>query len=114
MNYLRLKKDADFKKLFGRGKRVFSPTLTLIYFPSRTMQMGVAVSKKHGKAVKRNRIKRLLRAAFDKNCNLLEDNYTIVLLPKIAESYSFGSFEKSLKICLSKVNSCEAKAREGR
>lgn len=110
MNYLRLKKDADFKRLFGRGKRVFSPALTLIYFPSREMKMGVAVSKKHGKAVKRNRIKRLLREVFQKNSHLLLNNYCIVLLPKVSQSYSYKSFEKSILNCISKVNACEKKA----
>ena len=108
MNYLRIKKNSEFTKLFKKGKRVFSPTLTLIYFPSATMSMGIAVSKKHGKAVKRNRIKRLIREVFAKNSSLLKSNYCIIILPKIAESYSYFSFEKSITSCFKKVNSCES------
>ena len=58
--------------------------------------MGVAVSKKHGKAHVRNRVKRLARAAFDANCTLLEKNYSIIILPKVAGEYTYKGFENSL------------------
>ncbi|MBD5585661.1 MAG: ribonuclease P protein component [Clostridia bacterium] len=109
MKYLRIKKNVDFQKLFNKGKKVFSPNITLLYFPSDKLSMGVAVSKKHGKAVKRNRIKRLLRSAFANNCDILEKPYSFILVPKVAEEYSYNAFEKSLKICFKKVNGC----REG-
>ena len=68
--------------------------------------MGVAVSKKHGKAVKRNKIKRLIRAAFSKTCTALNANYSIIILPKVAEEYSFKAFESCLLSCFKKVNAC--------
>ena len=107
MNYLRIKKNTEFTKLFKRGKRVFSPTLTLIYFPSAKMSMGIALSKKHGKAVKRNRIKRLLREAFSKNSHILQKNLSIILMPKPAEEYSFAAFEKSIVSCFKKIAKSE-------
>ena len=69
--------------------------------------MGVAVTKKHGKAVKRNRIKRLLRAAFAANANSFEKNYSVVLIPKVAEEYTFDGFDKAIKSCIRKINLCE-------
>lgn len=105
MNYLRIKKNSEFTKLFKRGKRVFSPTLTLIYFPSATMNMGIALSKKHGKAVKRNRIKRLLREVFAKNSHILKKNCSVILMPKPAEEYSYAAFEKSIVSCFKRINS---------
>lgn len=103
MNYLRIKKNTEFTKLFKRGKRVFSPALTLIYFPSANMSMGIAVSKKHGKAVKRNRIKRLLREVFSKNSYMLQKNWSFIIMPKIAEEYSYSAFEKSIVSCFKKI-----------
>lgn len=68
--------------------------------------MGVAVSKKHGHATKRNRIKRLVRAAFDNNCKTLEKSYSFIILPKVAEEYSYKTIESSLLSCFRKVNAC--------
>ena len=102
MNYLRLKKQADFQKLFTKGRRAFSPSLTMIYFPSKETRMGISVGKRHGKSVKRNRIKRLLREAFRTVCPQLKGGYAFVLVPKQAQEYSFAAFSKSLKSALKK------------
>ena len=106
MKYLRIKKNTDFQRIFNRGKRVFSPCITLLYFPSDSLSMGIAVSKKHGKAHVRNRIKRLLREAFRNNCDVLEGKYSVIILPKVAEKYEYTDFEKSLVSCFKKVNAC--------
>ena len=104
MKYKRLKKNADFQKLFKKGKRVFSRSLTVIYTPAREKTvMGIALSKKHGKAVKRNRIKRLIRAAFSNNFEKLSGNYSLVVLPKICEDYSYAEIEKSLIACFRRM-----------
>lgn len=104
MRYLRLKKNTDFQKLFKKGKKVFSPCITILYFPSDRQIMGIALSKKHGKAVKRNRIKRLVRAAYDRQIDNLNKNYSVVVLPKVQESYSYKEIEKSLLSCFKKIN----------
>lgn len=103
MDYLRLKKNGDFLKLFKKGKRVYSRSLTVIYSPSPVMRMGIAVSKKNGKAVKRNRVKRLVRAAFRNGEGKLSGNYSMVIIPKPAESYSYKEIEKSLFTCFLKM-----------
>ena len=109
MNYLKIKKNTDFQKLFKGGKRIFSPCITLIYFPSNKLRFAIALSKKHGKAVVRNRIKRLIRESFRLNCNLLNKNYSIIALPKVMEEYSFKNFEKSIQKAIKKLNQCEKK-----
>ena len=111
MQYVRLKKNTDFQKLFKKGKRVFSPALTVIYIPNpdRTV-MGVALSKKHGKAVVRNRIKRLVRAAFSNNIDKLNGNFSIVIMPRISEEYSYKNMENSLISCFKRMSKWTAES----
>ncbi len=101
MNYYRLKKQADFQKLFHSGKRAFTPDLTVIYKPAKSTYMGVSVGKRHGKAVQRNRIKRLLREAFRLTRDKMQGNYQIVFVPKVRETYSFQAYEKQI-LCMIK------------
>lgn len=103
MKYIKLKKSGDFSKLFKKGKRVYSPCLTVIYTPSKQTVMGIAVSKKHGKAVQRNRIKRLIRAVFRENADKLSESYCLVIMPKVLEQYSYKEFEKSLLSCFKRM-----------
>ncbi|MCD7728374.1 MAG: ribonuclease P protein component [Clostridia bacterium] len=106
MKYQRVKKNADFQRIFKKGKRVYSSAVTVIYCPAGELKMGIAISKKYGKAVKRNRIKRLLRQAFYNTCEDLDKPCVIILMPKISEEYSLSSFERSLKACFARINKC--------
>ncbi len=102
MKYLRLKKQADFQRLFQKGKRGYAPSLMVIYAPSNTTTMGISVGKKHGKAVQRNRIKRLLREAFRAVQDEMQGSYKLVLMPKVEEEYSFATFKKHLQWIIKK------------
>ena len=102
MQYYRLKKQSDFQKLFQKGKRAFAPSLTVIYRPAEKMTMGVSVGKKHGKAVQRNRIKRLLREAFRLAQAQMQGKYSIIIIPKVAEKYAFTTYEQQLQWIIKK------------
>ena len=98
----RLKKEKDFALVFKNGKRLFSNTITLLYFPSKEIKVGFVVGKKYGSAVKRNRIKRLLRESFRSFTPKIRQNFFFVLLPKVANEYSLQSFSKDLGFLLKK------------
>ena len=102
MKYLRLKKQADFQRLFKSGKRAFSSSLTVIYRPAEQMRMGISIGKKHGKSVQRNRIKRLIREAFRLSRDQMQGNYTIVLIPKVSDEYAFETFKRHLEWMIKK------------
>lgn len=102
MSYLRLKKQADFQKLFQKGKRAFSPSLSIVYSKADKMTMGISVGKRHGKSVMRNRIKRLLREAFRSASKDVKGTYHILLIPKVADEYSFKTFERHLQCMIKK------------
>lgn len=98
----RLKKEKDFNLVFSKGKRLFSSTLTLIYFPAKETKVGFAVSKKHGGSVKRNRIKRLLRESFRSFTPQLGKNFFFVFIPKVQQEYTLNNFKKDMSYLLKK------------
>ncbi len=102
MKYLKIKKQAEFSRLFQKGKRAFSPSLTVIYRPCERTSMGISVGKRHGKSVQRNRVKRLLREAFRHSLEKIEGNYAFILLPKAQEEYSLKAFERDLRWIIKK------------
>ena len=104
MTYFRLKKQSDFQKLFQKGSRAFSPSLTVIYRKSEKTVMGISVGKKHGKSVQRNRIKRLLREAFRAAQTDMQGTYAFVLIPKVRQEYSFHTFKRHLQWIIQKEN----------
>ena len=102
MTYFRLKKEKEFQKVFHKGKRLSSPSVTIVYFPADKLKMGISIGKKHGKSVQRNRIKRLLREAFRLNAPSIKGNYLLILLPRISEKYSFHVFYNHIKSMIEK------------
>ena len=93
----RLKKEKDFNLVFSKGKRVFSSSLTMVYFPSREIKAGFAVSKKHGGSVMRNRIKRLLRESFRSFMPEIGQNFFFVFIPKVEKEYSLDKFKRDME-----------------
>ncbi|MDX8378204.1 MAG: ribonuclease P protein component [Mariprofundales bacterium] len=62
---MRLRLKAEFAAM-RRGRVVRCGQIKLIYIPNNQihMRLGLAVSRRYGNAVRRNRLKRQLRAAF--------------------------------------------------
>ncbi len=73
----RLKGKQVFRTLFSRGKRFAYGNLTVIYLPAERPSAGFIASKHIGGAVKRNRVKRILREAYRMNRNLFT-RFTVV------------------------------------
>ena len=109
MRYFRLKKQKDFLKVLKTGKRVYSETLTIVYLPAKEISMAVCVGKKYGKSVQRNRIKRLLRAAFSEHAGNILTPAAFLLLPKQAESYQFSLFVRDIGKILAREKLLESR-----
>jgi len=65
----RIRKRKNYLQIYSRGKRSYSKHFTVIVCENDlgVLRLGVAVTKKIGNAVKRNRTKRLIREFFRLN-----------------------------------------------
>lgn len=77
----------------------------MLYIRSDQLKIGYSVSKKHGHAVVRNRIKRLLRAAAREVFKDYETPLYIVFMPKKSDEYSYDEFLKDMRSAYNKITS---------
>ena len=77
----------------------------MIYLKGDKLKIGYSVSKKHGHAVVRNRIKRLLRAAAREVFKDYEAPLYIVFMPKKSDEYSYDEFLKDMRSAYNKLTS---------
>ena len=78
----RIRSKNDYVRIYQRGKRGYSEHFTWIIdrSPAGLRRLGITAGKKVGKAVKRNRIKRLLRELFRLNKSRLPEGQDIVIM----------------------------------
>ena len=98
----RLKKQKDFDFVFSKGQRIHTKTLTLLYIQSKEFKFGISLSKKHGKAHLRNRIKRLIRASVREIIKNGTNAYYIIVLPKVNKEYNYHDIYRDLEYSLKK------------
>ena len=78
------KKNYEFKNILIRGKGYFGKYVSIYILNSNNNvnEIGIAVGKKLGVAVKRNRVKRWIRETYNYNEEKLKDIYKIVFVVK--------------------------------
>lgn len=77
-----LKLNYEFKNVFNKGK-FYIGNQVIIYIKKNKLEynrLGIAVSSKLGKAHTRNRLKRVIRAAYQNNCKIVKQGYDIVII----------------------------------
>ena len=111
-NTKKIKKNYEFKYVFNKGQR-YSAKYINAYICKNNRQFnkfGISISKKYGKAVKRNLAKRLVREGYKVFENKLNDYYNIVILFNIIdENIDFKAVYKDLQTILIKAGCIDEK-----
>jgi ribonuclease P protein component len=103
----RLRHQRDFDRIYAAGCRASDSSLLVfadVGLDCRGTRFGLSVSKKHGNAVSRNRLKRLLREAFRLQQPDLPEGLDLVLIPRQASDPTLEQFQASLLKLASKVS----------
>lgn len=99
-----LRKPPEFQRVYARRVRV-SDSHLLMYgalreppqSPPPCTRIGLSVSRKHGSAVVRNRIKRLLREAFRQVQHDIPPGLDLILIPRAGSDSQLADYRGSLK-----------------
>ena len=110
----RLKKNRAFQYVYRKGHSVACRDLVMLAAPGRELKVGFSVSKKVGKAVTRNKVKRRLRECFRPYLGDVKNGlYVIVARPAAAEA-AFDTLQKDVQYLLKKQGALKTSdAREG-
>lgn len=81
-----IRKNAEFRKVYRRGKS-FSNRLLVLYMYRNNLnkevsRIGISVSKKVGKSVIRSRVKRLISESYRLNSHKFKTGYDFVIIAR--------------------------------
>lgn len=111
MNHtISLNRNEQFLKVYKKGKRTYHKYFTLYLMPNRTEtnRLGIRVGKKLAKAVKRNRLRRLIREVYRLSEDDFKIGYDVVIVAKEGsiELDSFGSVQPIISYMFAKSGLC--------
>ena len=88
MNTQGLRNSREFSKVYRSGKS-FADRYLVLYYRKNGLdcnRIGFSVSKKVGKAVVRNRVKRLLKESYRLNFDDYEKGYDFVIIARVSSN----------------------------
>ena len=102
MKITKVKENYIFRRAYTKAKSYVSPFVVVYIMKNRNkgIRLGITTGKKIGKAVCRNRAKRVITAAFSDCCHTLEGNFDFIIVarPRILTVKSTVVTESMMKI----------------
>ncbi len=102
-----VKENVSFRRAYHKGKSVNHPLIS-VYWRKNYMgnlRLGITVSKKLGCAPKRNRVRRIIRAAATNCAQILPENCDIIIVARSALlNCKSTDVECALRECFEKSN----------
>lgn len=105
--FISLKKDTEFRKIYRAGSSAADRHLVIYRLMSISDEprIGFSISKKLGKAVKRNKIKRMLREICRLNIDKFPKGYNYVIIARLAaQNCDYHQLEQSVFNVLKKLD----------
>ena len=95
----RICKRNEINRVFELGKSA-SDNIMHLYMLANNLgrsRLAVVISRRHGNAVRRNRVKRLCREAFRTSRDKLPQSYDYVINPRVGVELSLEAIKRSLQ-----------------
>lgn len=94
----RLRTARDFRQVYRHGRRTRGDHFTVVGLPTEdgVFRLGLSVSKANGRAVRRNKIKRVFREAFRLERPTLPGGFDLILIPQPRERYELDDVRAEL------------------
>lgn len=103
-----LKKDSDFRKVYKHGKSIANRYLVMYILKNKSdsSRVGISISKKVGKAITRNRIRRLVKEVYRLDIDSkVKNGYDIVFIARMpSKDATFKDIEKSINTLAKKAD----------
>lgn len=113
---IKIKMNRDFQRIYRKGRYAVSKGLVIYMQPNplKINRIGITASKKYGKSVQRNRIRRLIRESYRTLQERIKPGYDFIIVARKADEAHPGYHQivKEMRYILRKLNAITEKNSE--